>query len=144
MTDKDGTDKDGTDKDGTDKDGTNKNGTDKDGQIENIEKYIKAALSRKAENIIAIDVRELTSYADAIIIITGRSGRQVTSIAEHIQITMKKEKKPPIGFEGVKLGTWALLDFGDVIIHVFDKKTRELYDIEGLWSDAPRIDLSKF
>ena len=85
-----------------------------------------------------------TSGRSAIIIITGRSERQVTSIAEHIHITMKKQNNPPLGFEGIKQGTWALLDFGDVIIHVFDEKTRALYDIEGMWSDAERIDISEF
>ena len=118
--------------------------TDHSGSIEKIEPYIQTAKSRKAENIIAIDVAELTSYTDVIIIITGTSARQVTSIAEHIHSTMKKQGKQPMGFEGIKEGHWALLDFGDVIIHIFDEETRNLYDIEGMWSDAPTIDLSRF
>lgn len=109
-----------------------------------IEKYIKTALQRKAENIKAIAVGDLTSYTDIIIIITGRSARQVTSVAEHIHTTMKKQGILPLGVEGIKEGKWALLDFGDVIIHVFDAETRALYDIEGLWSDAPELDLSRF
>jgi len=89
-------------------------------------------------------VRELTSYADAIIIITARSQRQVSSIAENMHIAMKKINNMAIGTEGMKQGTWALLDYGDVIINVFDKETRDFYDLEGLWNDAPRVDLSAY
>ncbi len=112
-------------------------------KIRDLEMYVNAAISRKAENIIILDVHELTSYTDYIIIMTGNSARQVTSMGEHIYKSMKKIGNPPIGFEGLKGGKWVLLDFGDVIIHVFDRETRSLYDLEGFWSDAERIDLSR-
>ena len=79
-----------------------------------------------------------------ILIITGKSNRHVTSIAEHISISMKAQGIFPLGFEGIKQGKWALLDFGDVIIHIFDEETKELYNLKGLWSDAPVIDITKF
>ncbi len=110
----------------------------------NLKKYIDTAMSRKAENITILDVHELTSYTDYIIIMTGNSARQISSIGDYIYKSMKKIGNPPLGFEGIKEGKWVLLDFGDVIIHIFDRETRELYDIEGLWSDAERIDLSQF
>lgn len=109
-----------------------------------IEKYLTAAFQRKAEKIVAMDVRGLTSYADTIIIITATSGRQVTAIAEHIYIEMKKINVMPLGSEGIKEGSWALLDYGDVLIHVFDRESAEFYNLEGLWSDAPHLDLSPF
>ncbi len=113
-------------------------------RIQNLKRYIDTAMSRKAENIIVLDVHNLTSYTDNIIIMTGNSARQVSSMGEYIYKSMKNVGNAPIGFEGIKEGKWALLDFGDVIIHVFDEETRDLYDIEGLWSDALRINLSEF
>ncbi|MBF0228166.1 MAG: ribosome silencing factor [Desulfamplus sp.] len=125
-------------------------------EIENIDlkltltPYLNEIFARKAEKITAMDVRRLTSYTDAIIVVTASSSRQVSSIAENIHINMKKIGNFPLGTEGmkegesIKDGTWALLDFGDVIIHIFNKETRDFYDIEGLWADAPRLDISEF
>ena len=112
--------------------------------LKTLDKYLVEAFSRKAEKITVLDIRDLTSYADAIIIITARSQRQVSSIAENMHIAMKKINNMAIGTEGMKQGTWALLDYGDVIINVFDKETRDFYDLEGLWNDAPRVDLSAY
>ena len=106
--------------------------------------YLDEILKRKPEAVTALDVRGLTSYADVIMIITAASERQVTSIAEHLYIAMKNQDNKPLGFEGLKEGTWALLDFGDVIIHIFNRETREFYDLEGLWSDAPRMEIPDF
>lgn len=112
--------------------------------LNTLDKYLVEAFLRKAEEITVLDVRKLTSYTDAIMIITARSERQVASIAEHIHIAMKKINNMPIGTEGMKHGTWALLDYGDLVINVFDRETRDFYDLEGLWSDAPRVDLSTY
>ncbi|MFK5951787.1 MAG: ribosome silencing factor [Desulfobacterium sp.] len=110
----------------------------------NPEQFLTAAFQRKPEKVVALDVRGLTSYTDTIIIITATSARQVTAIAEHIYIEMKKEKIMPLGMEGIKEGTWALLDFSDVLVHVFDRESNEFYNLEGLWADAPKIDISSF
>ncbi len=112
--------------------------------LDTLDPYLVQAFSRKAEAVTVLDVRQLTSYADAIMIITAQSQRQVSSIAEHIHTAMKKFNTLPIGTEGLKQGTWALLDYGDVVINVFDRETRDFYDLEGLWSDAPRVDLSAY
>lgn len=112
--------------------------------IDTLAPYLAEAFARKIQEITVLDVRNLTSYTDAIMIITAQSQRQVSSIAEHIHIAMKKVNNLPIGTEGMKQGTWALLDYGDVVINVFDKTTRDFYDLEGLWSEAPRLDLSAF
>jgi len=111
---------------------------------DHLQKYLIPAFERKAKSITAIDVRTLTTYTDALIIIEANSQRQVTSIAEHILTSLKEQKISAIGAEGVKEGEWALLDYGDVIIHVFESRIRTYYNLEGLWADAPRIDLSGF
>jgi ribosome-associated protein len=104
-----------------------------------LDLYIKAALGKKALNVVVLDVSELTSYADVFIICSGRSNRQVNAIAEFIQSDLKKKKIRPLSVEGTKDGHWVLLDYGHVVIHVFYEPVREFYDLEGLWVDAGRI-----
>lgn len=102
--------------------------------------YIEAILGKKTFNVVALDVAELTSYADVFIFCSGRSNRQVSAIADNIQATLKKKHKiKPISVEGTKDGHWVLMDYGHVIIHVFYEPIREFYDLEGLWVDAKRI-----
>ena len=105
-----------------------------------LDLYIKAALGKKAMNLVALDVHHLTSFADVFIICSGRSNRQVNAIAEHIQVDLKKHKIKPLSVEGVGDGQWVLLDYGHVIIHIFYDPVREFYDLEGLWVDAERIE----
>ena len=104
-----------------------------------LDLYIKAILGRKALNVVALDVAELTSYADVFIFCSGQSNRQVIAIADHIKTDLKKQKIKPISVEGTKDGHWVLMDYGHVIIHVFYEPVREFYDLEGLWVDAKRI-----
>ncbi|GBC61789.1 ribosome silencing factor [Desulfonema ishimotonii] len=104
-----------------------------------LDVYVKAALGKKASGLLVLDVRGMTSIADAFIVCSGRSNRQVSAIAEHIQRELKKQKIKPLSVEGIKEGHWVLLDYGDVIIHVFYDSVRNFYDLEGLWADAERI-----
>ena len=104
-----------------------------------LDLYIKAVLGKKALNVVALDVSELTSFADVFIICSGRSNRQVNAIAEFIQSDLKKQKIRPLSVEGTKDGHWVLMDYGHVVIHVFYEPVREFYDLEGLWVDAARI-----
>jgi len=104
-----------------------------------LEVFIKAVLGRKAVNVVALDVRDLTSIADVFIICSGRSSRQVSAIADHIERELRKEKIRPLSVEGTAEGQWVLMDYGNVIIHVFFESVRQFYDLEGLWSDARRI-----
>ena len=104
-----------------------------------LEPYLKAVLGKKAREPVVLDVSGLTSIADAFIICSGRSNRQVMAIAEHIQVTLKKQGIRPLSVEGSKEGHWTILDYGDVVIHVFFESVREFYDLEGLWIDARRI-----
>lgn len=111
-----------------------KQGTDK-----SLDLYIKAVLEKKAADVVALDVRSLTSVADFFIICSGRSNRQVAAIADFVERYLKKTGIKPLSVEGKNEGLWVLLDYGDVIIHVFYETVRKFYDLEGLWSDAKRI-----
>ena len=113
--------------------------TDIPDQDQTLDLYIKAALGKKAIDLVVLDVRKLSSIADVFIICSGRSNRQVSAIAEHIQVDLKKHGIKPLSVEGKKEGHWVLLDYGHVIIHVFYEPIRSFYDLEGLWIDAERI-----
>jgi len=104
-----------------------------------LDPYVNAVKGRKALNVTILDVRPLTSVADAFIICSGRSHRQVSAIAEFIKQQWKKQKIQALSVEGLKEGHWALLDYGHVIIHIFYEPVRDFYDLEGLWIDARRI-----
>ncbi len=101
--------------------------------------FIDAVLGKKAVDVAVLDVRGLTSIADAFIICSGRSNRQVSAIAEHVERELRKQKIKPLSVEGAKEGQWVLLDYGYVIIHVFFDSVRQFYDLEGLWADARRL-----
>ena len=96
---------------------------------------------RKAIDPIVFQVTNLTSISDYFIIAGGNSTRQVQAIARHLQKKTREEGLRPYGIEGEHEGRWVLLDYGDVIIHLFYEPVRELYDLEGLWIEAPRIDM---
>ena len=104
-----------------------------------LDPYVNAVYGRKARKVIILDVRPLTSVADAFIICSGRSHRQVSAIAEFIRQALKKQNIQPLSVEGLKEGHWVLLDYGHVIIHIFYEPVRDFYDLEGLWIDARRI-----
>ncbi len=104
-----------------------------------LDLYINAALGKKAEDVVILDVRGLTSIADIFIICSGRSNRQVMAIGDHIKENLKSHEIKPLSIEGLKEGHWVLLDYDHVIIHVFYESVRKFYDLEGLWVDAKRI-----
>jgi ribosome-associated protein len=104
-----------------------------------LDLFVQAVLGKKAESVVVLDVRGLTSIADAFIICSGRSNRQVSAVADHVERFLKQEGIRPLSVEGRKEGHWVLLDYGHVIIHVFYMETRSFYDLEGLWVDAKRI-----
>jgi ribosome-associated protein len=101
----------------------------------------RAALDKKACDLVVLDVRELTSMADYFIICSGRSDRQVQSIAQGLQEDAGEVGVKPFAVEGTQRGHWVLMDFSDVIVHIFYEPVREFYDLDGLWGDAPRAKL---
>jgi ribosome-associated protein len=100
---------------------------------------VAAAIDNKALDPVLLDVHGLCSYANYIVIVSGRSDRHVESMREGISKAMREHGHLPLGTEGVKSGQWALLDYGDCVVHVFYHATREHYDLEGLWIDANRV-----
>jgi ribosome-associated protein len=104
-----------------------------------LQVYIEAIQGKKAANLVVLDVQQLTSIADAFMICSGASNRQVVAIADHIQDYLMQHGIKPISTEGKPEGHWVLLDYGHVVIHVFYEPIREFYNLEGLWADAERI-----
>jgi len=102
---------------------------------------VNASLEKKAKDLVILNVKTLSSFADYFIICSGSSDRQVQAIASSIQENLKKVGVLPLGVEGETFGKWALMDYDDVIIHIFYEPIREFYDIERLWSDAPRMEI---
>ena len=97
-------------------------------------------MKKKAFDLLALDIREISSFADYYIICSGSSNRQVQAIATSIEMDLKQQGVYALGIEGFSEGTWILLDYDEVIIHVFYQPVREFYELERLWADAPRIE----
>jgi ribosome-associated protein len=102
---------------------------------------VEAALERKAYDLTVLHTGDLTSVADYFVICSGRSDRQVQAIADAVEARLRRDGTRPLAIEGRDLSHWVLLDYGDVLVHVFHPPTREFYDLERLWSRAPRVSL---
>ncbi|MFC1561147.1 ribosome silencing factor [Candidatus Latescibacterota bacterium] len=103
----------------------------------NVERIINLVMEKKGENIVILDLRKITSVADFFIITTGNSNVHVRAIAEEIREKMKKENKTiPWHIEGLKAQKWILIDYVDIVVHIFDYDSRLYYSIEKLWEDA--------
>jgi len=102
---------------------------------------VNAALEKKAKNIIILNMQKVTSFADYSMVCSGNSDRQVQSIAQAIEENMKKNGFLPLGIEGERTAQWILMDYADIIVHVFYEPVRDFYDMERLWSDAPRMEI---
>jgi ribosome-associated protein len=110
-------------------------------RLEKAQRIADAALDRKAEDVVALDVREIASFTDTFVFATGGSDRQVRAIADAITEALREAGDPVLGVEGYEEGRWVLIDANDAIVHVFVPKAREHYGLERLWSDAPEIGL---
>jgi ribosome-associated protein len=102
---------------------------------------LAAAYVKKAYQPVLLDVSSFVSYADCILIVSGRSIRQLEAIAEAIQGGLKELGREPLGVEGSRGDKWLLIDYGDLVIHLFYHPLREFYDLEGLWPEAERVEL---
>jgi ribosome-associated protein len=102
---------------------------------------VQAALDKKAVDLVVLDVGALTSIGDYLLICTGRSDRQVQAIAQSIDETLRRHGHRPAATEGMTRGQWVLMDYSDVIVHVFYRPVREFYDLERMWEHAPRVQL---
>lgn len=109
---------------------------------EGVHLAIRCAADKKAENIVALDLREITSFTEYFVIASGANQRQVQAIADEVREQLKEK----LGLrsnriEGYAAAEWVLMDFGDFIVHVFEKNAREFYDLERLWLDARRVEI---
>ena len=95
---------------------------------------------KKGLGIALLDVSGLLVITDVFVIATGTSRRHVRTLAEETEAQLKEADRRPLRREGMEDGTWVLLDYGDVVVHVFDEETRAYYDLERLWGDAPRLE----
>lgn len=109
---------------------------------EKLRVALEAAEGKGAEDPLALDVREVASFTDTFLILTGRSDRQVRAIADAVEQVLVECGEQPIGSEGQEEGRWVLLDFADLIVHVFQREVREDYALERLWADAAVIALA--
>ncbi|MDR0917846.1 MAG: ribosome silencing factor [Oscillospiraceae bacterium] len=106
---------------------------------EKLKNIVKTLDTKKAENVQVIRVNDLTVIADYFVIATGNSNTQVKSLADYVEFNLKEVK--PHHIEGYDTKEWIVLDYGDIIVHIFYKETREYYKLERLWSDGEEIDI---
>ena len=104
---------------------------------------INALEEVKATEITTIDVRDLTGIMDTMIVASGNSNRQVKALANSVVVDAKAAKYEMIGIEGDDKAEWILVDFGDVIVHIFQEITRDVFDLDTLWQDFPKLEIPK-
>ena len=104
---------------------------------------VRIAADGKGEDIVVLDVRNVSSFTDYFVILSGRSTRHVQALAESLENELRSKRISTSRAEGLSEGKWVLLDFGDVVVHIFYHDQRDFYDLEGLWHDAPRLELGR-
>ena len=102
---------------------------------------LRAAADKKAVNSVLLDLREIASFTDFFVITSGSNERQVQAISDAVVEALKKNGSPVTRVEGFKTAEWILLDYGDFVVHVFDEKARQFYDLERLWRESKRVEL---
>ncbi|MEG0440758.1 MAG: ribosome silencing factor [Oscillospiraceae bacterium] len=103
---------------------------------------VKALDDKKGQNIRALETTDLTSLADFFVICSATSTTQISALADYCEHVLKELGEPPLHIEGHRGGTWVLLDFGCVVVHIFNEEAREFYNLEKLWGDALPLDLT--
>ncbi|MCI1892520.1 ribosome silencing factor [Schleiferilactobacillus perolens] len=111
---------------------------------EKLQIAVTAADNKRAEDIVALDMQEVSLLADYFVIMSGNSERQVQAIVEGVIEAEEKANVSVQGVEGNKNSRWILIDLGDVVVHVFQKEERAFYNLEKLWSDAPVVDVQQW
>ncbi len=102
----------------------------------------RIAADNKGEDIVILDVRKISSFTDFFVILSGRSTRHVQALAESLENELRSKRVSSSRAEGLSEGKWVLLDFADVVVHIFYHEQRDFYDLEGLWHDAPRVEVT--
>ena len=107
-----------------------------------VAKAVKAALDKKALDVVVLDLRNTPAFTDFFVLCSGLNQRQVKAIADAVEETLRGAKVRPAHIEGYDRADWVLMDFFTFIVHVFTPQTRQFYSLERLWGDAERIDVS--
>jgi ribosome-associated protein len=103
---------------------------------------VRAAEEKQARNVRVLDLREVTSFADYFVILSGANNRQIQAIADEVHQRLKKLGEMPASMEGYDNAEWVLMDYGDYLVHIFSDKARLYYDLERLWRDAKTVELA--
>jgi ribosome-associated protein len=111
-------------------------------RLRKIRALLDAVADRKGEDVVALDVRRVTSFADTFVLATGSSDRNVRAIADAVVEAAQALGEKPLGVEGYEEGRWVLVDLGDAVVHVFLPDVREHYALERLYADAPPVELA--
>lgn len=111
---------------------------------EKIKIIVKALDSKRAENIKVIRVRDLTIIADYFIICDGRSTTQAKALADEVDYKMSQKGEEPRNFEKDDSNKWLILDYNDIVVHIFYKESRDFYDLDNLWADGEEVDIQKY
>lgn len=107
-----------------------------------VAKAVRAALDKKAVDVVVLDLRHTPAFTDFFVLCSGHNQRQVKAIADAVEEALKAAKVRPAHVEGYDRAEWILMDYFSFIVHVFSPQTREFYSLERLWGDAERIDVS--
>jgi ribosome-associated protein len=102
---------------------------------------VRAAEDKQAKNMLVLDLRDITSFADNFVICSGANPRQIQAIADEVEMQLKKRGERALSIEGYENAEWVLMDYGDYLVHVFSEKARVYYDLERLWRDAKVVDV---
>ncbi len=106
---------------------------------ERVGAIVHEVLENKGEDVLVLDVRGLSSLSDYFVIAHGRSTRHVQGMADNVLHNLRNKGMKCLGVEGEREGKWILMDYGDVVLHLFYGPVRGFYDLEGLWNQAPRV-----
>ena len=112
-----------------------------EGLDERVLATLHAASEKKAIEPVVLDLREISSFTDYFVIVSGANERQVQAISDEIYESLKKAGHAAARVEGYKTAEWILLDYGDFVVHVFEQKARKFYDLERLWRESKRVEL---
>jgi ribosome-associated protein len=107
-----------------------------------VELAVRAALDKKAEDAVLLDLRRAAAFTDYFLLLSGGNPKQLVAIADAVQDTLKAEGRRPDHVEGYPRQEWILLDYGTFVVHIFSRRTRDFYDLERLWGAATRVELA--
>ncbi|HZU34762.1 MAG TPA: ribosome silencing factor [Gemmataceae bacterium] len=123
---------------------TTRNASPRELAVEHASLCARVAADNKARDVLVLDMRGITPLYDYFVLATGSSRRQLHTIAEEVDATMRGLGERRLGIEGYEASKWVIQDYGDIVVHLFDPDSRSYYALEELWADAPRLDWERY